>query len=298
MAARTIELARIGEIVVEKKYGMTLEEFRREHLDPLKPVVLGDATADWPARELFNAEFFKNRFGHREVEINGARFPLGEFIDRLYDSTPENPAPYPGKLSLDRDFPELLEYIQPPIMYARPDRIGSKWIPGSFLCGASTYEIFFGSPGGSFPYVHYDYMGLHAWINQLVGEKEFIVVPPWESEYLYPDPDDPWKSLVNDLKAPDLERFPLAAKATVLSFVVGPGETMFIPNGWWHTTISKTVTISVALDQLCSSNWDRFRNEVRAKFSHTHPAKQAAAQAYLRVLGPVLSFQERFERAV
>lgn len=71
---------------------------------------------------------------------------------------------------------------------------------------------------------------------------------------------------------------------------------MFIPNGWWHTTVSKTVTISVALDQLCSSNWARFRNEVRAKFANAHPAKQVAAQAYLRALGPLLSVQERFER--
>jgi histone arginine demethylase JMJD6 len=297
MAKRTIELARSGDIVVEKKYGMTLEEFRRDHLYPLKPVVLGDATADWPALKLFTPEFFKTRFAQREVEIDGKYYPLGEFIERLYASTPDNPAPYPGKLSLDRDFPELLEYIQPRVKYSLPDRIGNRWIPESFLCGASTHEIFFGSPGGSFPYVHYDYMGLHAWINQLVGEKEFIVVPPWDGQYLYPDPNDPWKSMVDNLKDPDLDRFPLAAKATVLSFIVGPGETMFIPNGWWHTTVSKSVTISVALDQLCSSNWNRFREEVRWKFAGSHRAKQAAAQAYLRALGRVLNLQERFERA-
>ncbi|EGV18546.1 cupin-like domain-containing protein [Thiocapsa marina] len=297
MAIRTIEIARSGDMVVEKKYGMTVEEFRTDHLYPLKPVVLADATAHWPARKLFTPEFFRSRFGQREIEVDGKHYPLAEFIDRLYASTPENPAPYPGKLLLNRDFPELLEYIRPRIKYSVPDRIGNRWIPESFLCGASTHEIFFGSPGGSFPYVHYDYMGLHAWINQLVGEKEFIVVPPWDGQYLYPDPNDPWKSMVGDLKHPDLDRFPLVANATVLSFVVGPGETMFIPNGWWHTTVSKSVTISVALDQLCGSNWNRFREEVRWKFADSHPAKGAVAQAYLRALGPVLSVQERFKRA-
>jgi hypothetical protein len=293
MATKTVELARHGDIVVEKKYGMSLDEFRRDHLDPLVPVVLGDATAEWPAVKEFSFEFFKRRFGSREVEIAGQHYPLAEFIDLLQASTPENPAPYPGKLALDRNFPELLQYVQPRFSYACPDRIGHRWIPASFLCGAANYEIFFGSPGGSFPYVHYDYMGFHAWINQIVGEKEFIVAPPSDTPYVYPDPADPWKSRVDNLKDPDLERFPLAAKATVLSFIVGPGETMFIPNGWWHTTVSKTATISVAFDQLCHSNWSRFRAEVQAKFAGSNPAKQAAAQAYLALLGPALDLSER-----
>jgi len=294
MASSKVELARSGDIVVYRKTGMSVAEFRRDHLVPFLPVVIADATTDWPARQAFTWEFFREKYGQREVEVHGQRHPIAEYIDLLARSTPENPAPYPGKLSLDHDFPELLPYVQPRVRFARRDRINSRLIPHSLLGGAANYEIFLGSPGGAFPYVHFDYMGLHAFINQLVGEKEFIVVPPGQTEFVYPDPENPWISQVGDLKNPDLDRFPLAAKATVLSFIVGPGETMFIPNGWWHTTVSKTMTISVAFDLLDSSNWSRFTRETRTKLATSHPAKRAAVMAYLSGLGAWMDVLERF----
>ncbi len=191
MTSSKVELARSGDLVVYKKTGMSVEEFRRDHLEPLVPVVMTDATVGWPAREAFTWDFFREKYGQREVEVDGKRYPIADFIDLLAVSTPEHPAPYPGKLSLDHDFPELLPYVQPRVRFARRDRIGSRLIPRAVLGGAANYEIFFGSCGGAFPYVHYDYMGLHAWINQLVGEKEFIVVPPWQTDCIYPDPKTP-----------------------------------------------------------------------------------------------------------
>ena len=285
MAQQTVELARGGSVVVLKKYGMTREEFVRDHLLPGVPVVIGDATASWPARTLFTVDFFKQQYGDRQIHVQDHHYRLSEYIDLLNASSAENPAPYPGKLSLDDDFPELMPHIQPRFGYSLPDRIPSPLIPRMVLGKAANYEIFFGGPGGRFPYVHYDYMGFHAWINQLVGEKEFTVIPPWESDCVYPNPDNPWVSLVGDVKNPDLDRYPAFRRATVLSFIVGPGETMFIPNGWWHTTVSKTVTISVAFDTLNSSNWSRFMNEVRQNLKARNPVKRVAALTYLSALG-------------
>ncbi len=289
---RVVELARSGDIVVNKVYGLSPEEFRREHSSVGVPVVLGDAIDHWKARSVFTFDYFEREFGEREVEVHGKPCRMSDFIDLMRRSTFENPAPYPGKLSLDRDFPELLPFVTPRHPLMLPDRIGSRWLPHSVLGHASSYEIFFGGPGGTFPYVHYDYMGLHALINQLVGEKEFIVVPPWQTDCVYPDPRNPWVSQVNDLKNPDLKRFPKAANATVLSFVVGPGETMFIPNGWWHTTVSRTLTISVAYDLLDRTNWGRFKNEVRTGLATANRGRRAAVLAYVTVVGVLLSMFE------
>jgi len=74
--------------------------------------------------------------------------------------------------------------------------------------------------------------------------------------------------------------------------VIGPGETLFIPNGWWHTARSLSFTISVAFDLLGASNWPRFRNEVREMMQRSKPAKRVLMDAYLGLLGPLLSASE------
>lgn len=293
MATKSVVLAQMGDIVVEKKYGMSYEEFKKEHLFKNYPVVFGDASKDWPARNKFTPEFFKENYGNREVKVQGQHFKLGEFIDLMMTATEDNPAPYPCKLNLNRDYPELIPDVTPRYNFALPDRTTSKILPSNFLGAADTLEIFFGSPGGQFPYMHYDYMGLHAYINQLYGEKEFTVIPPDQTPFVYQDPKNPWVSLIDDQRNPDLNKFPLWKNVTPIRFVVGPGETMFIPNGWWHTARSVTPTISVALDVLNASNWGRFVNEVDIMMSRQKPMKAKVAKALLTVIGGVLTTTEK-----
>lgn len=91
----------------------------------------------------------------------------------------------------------------------------------------------------------------------------------------------------------DLAKFPLFAQATPVTFTIGPGETLFIPCGWWHRARSLTPTISVALDALNASNWKQYRQEVKTMMDSNKKLKTAAAQTYLAALGTVLSVTER-----
>jgi hypothetical protein len=284
MATKIVELVNNGIITVNKKYGMTYEEFVRDHLFADIPVVIGDACKDWPAKNKFTPEFFKSKYANRDVVVQGQAYKLGDFIDMLENATLDHPAPYPCKLQIDKDYPELLPDIHPRFEYANPDWSHKKLLE-PFLRGADTYEIFFGSPGGQFPYVHYDYMGLHAFITQLYGIKEFTVIPPNQTPYVYPKEDNSWVSDIPDIKNIDLEKFPLSAKATPVTFTVGPGETLFIPNGWWHTAHSLTTTISVAQDSLNASNWHRFTAEVYTKVAKRSRILAKMTQPYLYVVG-------------
>lgn len=293
MASQTVELVRENNIVVEKKYRMSYTEFAKEHLFANYPVVIGDACEAWTAKDKFTPQFFKERYSDREVTIAGKTYNFGDYIDWMLTGNEENPAPYPCTLQIERDYPELLPDVLPRLKYAQPDRIHSKLLPNRLLSGANTLEIFFGSPGAQFPYVHYDYMSLHAYITQLYGYKEFTVIPPDQTAYVYPKPDNTWVSEVNDIWNPDLEKYPLFAKATPVKFVVGPGETLFIPCGWWHTARSLTPTISVALDCLNASNWKSFMQEVDTNMSQRRPALAKAVQTYLSVVGGVLGTFER-----
>ena len=58
-------------MIVEKKSGLTRKEFIDKHLKPGIPVVLTDATKEWPGRKKFTPEFFKKNYPNKEITING-----------------------------------------------------------------------------------------------------------------------------------------------------------------------------------------------------------------------------------
>jgi hypothetical protein len=110
---------------------------------------------------------------------------------------------------------------------------------------------------------------------------------------MYPDPKAPWRSRIDDHHAPDLERWPLFSEATPIRVTLGPGETLFIPCGWWHTARSLTVTISVAFDQLETGNWADFRQDLFAQRAPRSRFKAHLVDTWLALAGQVLTLGER-----
>ncbi len=253
-------------------------------------MILTDATKGWPALAKFTFDFFKNQVGERPVTIGKKKYRLGEFIDVLLASSLENPAPYPCKLNLRAEFADLAADA-PRYDLANPDRVHSPLLQRRFLDGLYDLEVFIGGPGGEFPYLHYDYLGLFAYINMIVGEKEFTIYAPHEEPYLYVNPDTGWTSTVENHHQPDLNKYPLLTKTHPVKVVLTAGETLFIPSGWWHTARSLTPSISVAFDQLCSSNWSFFvRDCCRARPGRF---KTLATRMLLTAVGGLLSVKER-----
>jgi hypothetical protein len=48
-----------------------------------------------------------------------------------------------------------------------------------------------------------------------------------------------------DPEAPDYRRHPRFREATVYAGTLGPGETLFIPHGWWHHTRSLDAAVAM-----------------------------------------------------
>jgi histone arginine demethylase JMJD6 len=280
-------------MTVEKKSGLSRKEFINSHLKPGVPVVLTDATKDWPGRKKFTPEFFKNNYPNKEITINGEQFKFGTFIDMMLNSTADNPAPYPCKFLLNTHFPELLVDVLPRFGYALPDRIGHRLLPRAAMPGAAALEVFLGGPGGKFPYLHYDYLHLFTFINQMYGDKEFTLYAPGQEKLVYADPENPWRSTIENHQEPDFEKYPLFKNANAIKVVVGAGETVFIPCGWWHTAKSLTPTVSIALDALNDANWNAFREDVKFETSKRSKMKAFLLDTYLASAGIIFNVIEK-----
>lgn len=291
---------------IHRRMKLSYEEFAHDHLYPLQPVIITDVMEQWPALRRWSPEFFKKEFGHQKFSYygadydgdtyetkTGAEFTLTELIDRVLESTPECPAPYFRNKILSQIAPSLMQDIQPLPEYFLPNWLGEAyWVKRlqKTLNRAAPIELFIGGRGGSFPVLHYDGFGSHAFLMQIYGCKEFIIYPPEQELFLYPSGEQHNLSSVN-VSHPDFERFPLFGMAVPTTFVLEPGEMLFIPCHWWHTTRMLTPSITLAATVVNQSNW----HELRRFFASRRRNQLAAlaSQAYLFGAGAWRSWRDR-----
>jgi histone arginine demethylase JMJD6 len=279
---------------VQKVEDISYATFMQEFYQPGIPVILKNASKNWKAKGVFNPDWFRDNFGDRQTEVAGKVFTMRQIMDLVENSSVDNPAPYPCIFNIPETLPEILDLIQPlDLNYALPNWLESKWFTRGHW-GSAT-ELFIGGPGGRFPYIHLDYFHLNAWITQLYGEKRFTVFPRGQEELLYPIPEDPWRSEINIFE-PDYQKFPKYREATPVHIVVGPGETLFIPFGTWHTAYSLTPTISVAFDQLNGKNYKDFIRDVWSFKKKESTVKAIAKTGYAWLAGQACKLDNSLRR--
>lgn len=285
-----------AEIVApERRSGIGVEEFIAEYRNPRRPVILTDAAREWPIYGHGTPDYFRQRHGLQRLKVWGADMPLTELLDLLAASSVDKPGPYPCKYEIARDFRALLPEVTPRFTYSLPDRQGNRLMPQRLFAYVNNLEVFFGGPGGQFPYLHYDVFHLHAWITQLHGDKEFTIYAPGQERFLYVNPETPWQSSIKNHHKPDYDRYPLLRQARSQKVVIHAGETLFLPCGWWHTARSLNLTISVAFDQLGPDNWHDFVGDVTDEQRGAGRRGTALLTGgYLRAIGAVLALGERF----
>lgn len=285
-------------VTVERRAGLSRRAFEHEYSLPRRPVILTDATEHWKARE-WTPESLCRRVGQREIKFRGGAGTMRfERLCRHIEAASEDtPAPYGRNIDIFRDLPELADDVRPRIAYCQGDWKSSRLLPKDWLFPNGLEEMFFGGRGTKFPVLHVDYWGMDAFISQLYGQKEVIVFAPEDTDFLYPREDDPLSSGVSDLDAPDLARFPRFLFARPIRLTLEPGETLFCPNGWWHTTSMPGTSISVVTANWGRGNWDRLIAQYRWHRRSPRVLRKLrteAIAAYLRCVGVALSLRDRW----
>lgn len=265
-----------------------IEAFIDDYMLPLRPVILRGALDHWAAKDKWTPDFFRRQHGERQVTVDGRSWQLAELLDRIEASSPADPAPYLRNELLARWPQQLRDDISPMPQCTKPNWLESRAFPSR---NPLTFvELYIGGAGARFPVLHYDGLHTHAFLMQLYGEKEYLALAPDQARFVYvKDGGKSNLSAIDDAGNPDLQRFPLFAQAEGIRFKLLPGETLFVPAGWWHTARILSTSITVSINGANAPNWRDFTRDYCASIARHSKIKALLLLPYLTALGNVLS---------
>jgi hypothetical protein len=270
-------------------------DFLRDYVRGKRPLIVRGAVSAWPALAKWTPGFFKQQFPSKMVQVSyNEQMSFADFIDGVLASTEDQPGPYMYRLFLHEHLPEVLGDLSPQNAYAFPRRYASPLMMEYWRRPDGYLKLLIGGVGGRFPVMHFDGENAHATITEIYGDKEFIVYGPQDGPYLYPSAARANHSLVDDPRNQDLQRFPLLAKATQFRGILGPGDMVFVPCGWWHTARALSPSVSVGMNTLDESNWKGFVADICGPVS-LRPRK-LLKRVYFEGLGHLLSLLEGMQR--
>jgi len=258
------KLERLAPAQIERRQYLGSEEFFRDYYCVGRPVVMTGLMQDWPAMHKWNLDFLSQRYGEREVEIQGRRdsnagyeldkarhqskVRFGDFLSWIGSGVTSNDAyltAYNGSYNrsalneLLGDIPGIPGYLD-----QRSAGAGFLWI----------------GPQGTITPLHHDLT--NNLLAQVVGRKRFVIASSAEISHVY-NHEHCFSAV--DMRRVDLRAHPLMADVRFIEFELGPGEAVFLPVGWWHFVESLDFSISVSFTNFLWNN----------DFTETYPARTA-----------------------
>jgi hypothetical protein len=264
------------------------KRYVREYVLPLNPVIITEGIEHWVARKKWTLDFFRLKYGGLPLTVDGRQLEMGALIDEVKVSTPERPAPYLRNHPV-KDLPEELQLDVQPM----PECVSPNWFDHRLIKAWKDFtyvELYIGGTGAKFPVLHYDGLHTHAFLMQLEGVKEYVAFPPEQAPLMYAGQDAAHenKSAVDNVETPDVTRFPKFCGANGFRFKLYPGETLFVPSGWWHTARILSPSITVSINGANAANWKNFRRDFCGSYWAGRKARRTVGSVYLSFAGAMM----------
>jgi hypothetical protein len=212
------------------------EVFRKEFYEPGVPVVIKNLSHGWPAFTKWNWDYFKGLVGDKKVPLynnvkSDAYTPIntaddyktfGEYIDMISNG------PAAWRIFLFNIFDHAPQLIKD---FSWPEHLMRGFI--------KKYPMLFTGGAGSITHMHYDIDLSHILHTQFGGRKRVLMFPNKEQYKLYRKPFEvlslaDFSNYYEQNGSPDYEKFPALKLAEGFDFILEPGDTLFMPAGYWH----------------------------------------------------------------
>lgn len=219
------------------------EDFLKNYVKLQKPVVIERLIEDWPAYHKWNLEYIRLLAGDKQVPLFDDRpisaafkfnephrsMKMREYIDLLK----KGPTNYRIFLySLLKEVPLLQKDFKFPEMGLR----FLKKMPFLFFGGQQS-KVF----------MHYDIDCSNILHFHFQGEKQCILFPPSETKYLYKVPFSLIAHQQIDFTNPDLDTWPALKNAKGYITHLKHGDTLYMPEAYWHQMTYLTPGFSMSL---------------------------------------------------
>lgn len=227
------------------------EEFIDRYFATGTPVVLTDFMSDWRVLGRWTPESLRDRFGDAEVEIVDGRDAdprcdenhaahrrktrLGSYVDRVL-AAPETNDFY--MIAQNRNLQ------REPLVALFEDVVFPKYLDGDRAPYGSALWL---GPAGTVTPLHHDTSSIL--FCQIHGRKRITLVSPFETALL-----DAPRGVYSNFDCEAQELAPELAHANRKVVELAPGDTLFIPVGWWHHVRALDVSISLALNNFRMQN--------------------------------------------
>ncbi len=214
---------------IERRSGLTRDEFQNHYLKKKIPVIFTDLSADWEATTKWTFDWLKENHGDIEVPLFGAdmhvpgkgymvpkqHMKFGDYLDLIQGEPTEL------RMFLFNIFKEVPEMVND---FAMPT-IMDGWIK-------SHPFMFFGGEG-SVVNLHYDIDCSNVFITQFQDKrKDILLFAPDQSQLLYQQPFTVQSQV--DVANPDYNKYPALKFVDGYKCTISNSETLFIPSLFWH----------------------------------------------------------------
>jgi hypothetical protein len=258
------DLARLSPkaTTIERRQGVSGEEFLEKYYAANRPVILCDLMSLWEAPQKWTPEYLKRICGDEIVEITAARETNPEY--EMDDAPHRKKIKFSAYIDMVMSGKETNDYY----MTARNDffaRKGTRLLLedidffSEYLSesdGKGAY-LWFG-PKGTITPLHHDLMNI--FMAQVQGRKRIKLVPASEIELVYNH-----FAVYSQVDAahPDYQKFPKFQFANVIDLELAPGEVLFLPVGWWHWVKALDTSITVAFNNFLFPNEFKWEHQPR-----------------------------------
>ncbi|GIW45063.1 MAG: hypothetical protein KatS3mg077_2345 [Candidatus Binatia bacterium] len=219
-------------------------EFFERFFQQRQPVVIEGVTRGWAPSEFWAWPALCERY--RDATVVAARLRHGTLYEKQQRGVVFERIRL-GQFARAASHGEAAaHYVMAPVWNFPPDLQRHFEVPR--YCARAKYlrsKLWIARAGTVTP-LHWDIP--HNFHVHLSGRKRWLLFPPQATRCLYPR--GIWSGMPNfaqvDPEQPDWNRFPRFRFAHGYQAVLEPGQTLFIPSGWWHYT--RTLEDAVSLN--------------------------------------------------